>query len=56
MEFFDFNNSDIEYKIPPVQSEYDANNSRFFSAVKRGDMTLDFFWFADSTKLFFSRI
>ena len=56
MVFFDFNNSGIEYKIPSVQSGYDANNnSRFFSAVKRGGVTLHLFWFADSTKIFFSR-
>ena len=43
MEFFDFNNSGIEYKIPSVQSGYDANNSRFFSAVKRGGVHLTCF-------------
>ena len=54
MEFFDLNGGN-EYKIPSVPSGYDANNSRFFSAVKRGGVTLDLFWFADSTKIFFSR-
>ena len=54
MVFFDFNNSGIEYKIPSVQSGYDANNNRFFSAVKRGGVTLDLFWLAYFTKIFFS--
>ena len=47
-------NSGIEYKIPSVQSGYDANNNRFFSAVKRGGVTLDLFWLAYFTKIFFS--
>ena len=56
MVFFDFNNRGIEYKIPFVQSGYDANSNRFFSAVKGSGVTLDLFWFAYSTEIFFSSI
>ena len=55
MEFFHFNNSGIEYKIPSLQLGYHANNSRLFSAVKKGSVTFELFSFADSTKIFFSR-
>ena len=55
MVFFHFNNSGIEYKIPSIQSGYDAKNSRFFSDVKRGGVTHELFWFANSTKIYFSK-
>ena len=53
--FFNCDNSAIEYKIPSVQSGYYANKSRLLSAVKRGGVILELFWFADSIKMFFSR-
>ena len=50
--FFDCNNSGIEYKIPSVQSGNDVNKRTFFSAVERGGVTLDLFWFADLPNYF----
>ena len=55
MEFFHFNNSGIDNKIPSVQSGYHANKNRLFSAVEKGSVTPELFWFAKSTKIFFFR-